>query len=154
MKNSIFLLLIVISFSGLSQSTEQVEEKTMFYIFDETWHPNKSHFKTDASPNYLEVSGNEAVICNRSRKESFFMEGEVQDFEQFIDKDQKTTRFFIRGKNRSLGKIISIEVIEKNSGEIIVHVFQKLGKYDKYFSAHNAKSDEKEAIKAYWDDQR
>lgn len=156
MKNSILLLLIFASFSVLSQSETPVDststsDLSMFFILDRAWSPNSpKRFNTDSSPNYIQIFNTEAVICARSRNQSIFMEGEINSFEQISEIEQTTTKFYIRGRNRSAGKLVSVEIIETIDEEITIHVFQKLGSYDKLFSAHPASQEEINQIAEYW----
>jgi hypothetical protein len=135
----------------MSDSTLTIDSVSKLYILDETWTPdNAMRFSTDDSPNYIQMEGAHAVVCSRSRKSSLFIEGEIDGLEINEETEVKKTTFFVRGRERSIGKLVSVEIIENSSGEIIIHVFQKLGKYDTYFSAHSSSDIEKDQIVEYW----
>ncbi len=147
------LLLSQSYFSQIHQTDSTLSKgvQSAFFILDETWAPNNPlRFKTDETPNYIQLEGMKAVICSRTRRSDLFIEGEIDAYSITEEEGQKITRFFIRGKERSNGKVVSIEIFEKESGEILIHVFQKLGSYDTYFSAHVASTSEKKEIDEYW----
>lgn len=160
MKNSILLLLLFASFCAFSQTplpkdSLQTNDLAFFYILDRTWSPNSPQlFDTDNSPNYVQVFNTEAVICARSRNHRIFIEGEVNDLKEIKEIDQTITRFYVRGRNRSAGGIVNVEIIETIDDEVTIHIFQKLGSYDKFFSAHRASDEEISEIRDYWAEQQ
>ena len=66
-------------------------------------------------------------------------------------KGAEVTSFFVRGKERSIGMLMSFEIIKSPTGELVVHYYKKTGGTDVYFNAHEATQTEIEAIKKHWE---
>lgn len=153
---SIFILTtVLITLSSFAQTNSTISQDSIsaFYILDETWRPNSAkRFETDNSPNYLQVQDGYAIICSRSRNNSLFIEGEVDGLEVTQEGRDKVISFYIRGRNWAVGKLLSVEIIKKETGETVIHVYRKLGTYDTYYSAHPAFKSEKNEILKYWNE--
>lgn len=108
-------------------------------------------FPVDESPNFLQVDGEEALLSGRFRGNTFYLLGAVDGFKESVDrKGADITSFFVRGRERSIGMLMSFEIIKSPTGEVVVHYYKKMGGTDVYFNAHAATLEEIEAIKKYW----
>lgn len=146
------ILFCVHSIHAQSDTTQINDSISGFYILDEVWSPGKSQrYKTDESPNYIQIEEGAAVVCSRFRGKSIFIEGKVNEAKLVHRAGEVITSFFIRGDVWSIGKIMSVQITEKKNGDIIILLYQKLGMGEAYFSAHKATKEEINAIKNYWD---
>jgi hypothetical protein len=153
----LFIQLISISLLGQNPS-DHIESKknnqlSKFYILEEVWAPNSpKRWKTNDTPSFLQIEGQEAALHSRWRDHHRFVFGEIDGLDISDQEQGKGFDFFIRGREWSIGKLINIEIMERDNGEIIIHVFRKLGgsNGEIYFSARHASSKEKKNIIDYW----
>jgi len=136
-----------------SDTTNQNITISKFYILDEVWTPNsQQRWKTDDTPNFLQIQGKEAVLSSRWRNNSRFIFGEIDGLNIDSEGPNQTIKFYIRGREWSIGRIASIEIVEENSGTAIIHVYNKLGggKSEIFYTAHKASIDEINLVRDYW----
>lgn len=148
---TLFTLLSVwtLSVAGYAQQTESRE---MFYILDSYYFPNRPHVPIyDNSPNYFQMSGDEAIITGRIRNSAFTHQGEVLDYAV----TDSVTSFYVLGNQFSIGRIASFEIFPEEGDNVRIHLFNKASnKVDMYFYAHPASEEEIEKIRSYWAGER
>ena len=123
-----------------------------FYIFESTWGASMHSrvYTVDDSPNYLQLEGTRAVIVSRARERFTFLEGEIDGFYIEEEEGEEIIRFYVRGRDRSIGRIASFEIRELEGGKFEIHYFNKFGRFDWYYLAHRATQEEIQAIIDYW----
>lgn len=152
----IILLPLYCCFFSFSQdvkidSVKNEQKISKLYILDETWDSNSpKRFKMDNLPNYIQIEGNQGVLISRSRSTCSFLEGEIDGLKVTTENGMNIIRFFIRGRSRSIGKIASFEIYEKQDNNYEIHYYNKLGDWDVYYSSHEASPEEKKKIIQYW----
>jgi len=155
MKRIILMLSLIIVNYGFSQAEDSIKtlktELNVFYILDVYWTPpHTKEFKTDNSPNYIQVNNNVVMITGRIRNNEFYFHGKIQDIKHNVTDDgTRITSFYAIGKELSNGKMASFQLIEKTNGELIVNYFSKY-KTNNFFKSHHASQIEIEEIKSYW----
>lgn len=158
MKTITLITLLVLSNITFSQNNNvdslQTDSLELFYILDSYWSPpNTKTQETDDSPNYFQVSNGIGLITGRIKNSEFYFYGEVKNLIISIDEEgNKITSFYLLGKERSVGKIASFEIIEKSNGEIVLNYYSKYRTKDNLFYVHIATSQEITDIKNYWKD--
>lgn len=129
---------------------DDVDSVYRFYVLEETWTPNNSkRFSVDDSPNYLIISEGMSTLDGRVRGTPFYFTGKIDGYKFKVKDSGNELVFYVRGREFSMGQLASFEIIEISDTEITIHVFQKMGDLDRYFSAHIASEEEVAAILKY-----
>jgi len=155
MKNLLIITLLLLTSITFGQENNLTKTSDnpfeLFYILDSYWiPPHIKEYKTDNSPNYIQVSNGMVLITGRLRGKELYFHGKIQDIKVTTDSlGSKTTSFYAMGKERSVGKMASFELIEKSNGDLIVNYFSKYKK-NNFFNSHKATLKEIDKIKAYW----
>lgn len=152
---SILILFCIGSSFAQDSIPDSIKSNTLssFYILEDIRSTSGPKvFATDESPNYLQVQNNEvALLSGRFRANSFYLLGVIDGWKETIDrKGNAITSFFVRGRERSIGELMSFEIITDKDGDVVIHYFKKTGGTDVYFNAHLANIKEIETIKKYW----
>ena len=152
MKNIlIILILLFFNYDVFSQQIKSDTTLSEIYIFENLKDLcNYRVYFPDDSPNYLQISGNQGAIVSRTRDRKTFLEGKIKDLKISTENGKQVIRFYISGRNRSLGKTASFEIFEITDSTYKIHYYNNLSCWDWYYSAHSATNKEKNQIIEYW----
>lgn len=148
MKHLLLLLLtlnLTLSFSQPKIGKENIKTSTI-YILDETWQPRgATHWETDGDLNYVQVvSQDYFVLSSRTRGKFEYYEGEI---ESWTETDSKI-HFWVRGRAGS-GATIAFDIVFLEGDKIEMHMYNTLGRYDRYYGAHIASKEEVKKLLEY-----
>lgn len=141
MKTIIGLLLILFISPLLVQAQEEIDTNIVFeciYVLDETWTTTDvRHYKTDQKPNVFTISDNVLYFQSRIRENNDGQLTELKELTVDYKDSVKTITFY--GKNLYRGKSRLSGIIEEYSdGSVKIHLFTKLGSYERFYLAHKA----------------
>jgi hypothetical protein len=134
---------------GLTQTKPEPQntKTSTVYILDESWQPREApHWETDGNTNYVQIVSKEYfVLSSRTRGKIEYYEGEIQSWVETPTK----IHFWVRGRAGS-GATIAFDIKFIEDGYIEMHMYNTLGKYDKYYSAHVASKEEMKVLLDYY----
>ncbi len=141
MKHLLLLLLtlnLTLSFSQPKIGKENIKTSTV-YMLDETWQPRgATHWKTDGDLNYIQIVSEEYfVLSSRTRGKFEYYEGEIESW----TKTGSRVHFWVRGRAGQTATL-SFDIDFLEDGEIQIHMYNTLGRYDRYYGAHIASKEE------------
>ncbi len=145
MKHLLFLLFTLSLTLGFTQNklAPKITKTSTVYILDETWQPREApHWETDGDLNYVQIVSEEYfVLSSRTRGKFEYYEGEI---ESWTETDSKI-HFWVRGRAGS-GATIAFDIVFLEGDKIEMHMYNTLGRYDKYYGAHVASKEEMKAL--------
>ena len=149
MKHLILLFLLFNLTIGLTQIKPEPQNTKIstVYILDESWAPRgATHWPTNGDVNYVQVVSEEYfVLSSRTREETEYYEGEIQSWVE----TPSSIHFWVRGRGgRTATLSFDIKFLENSNVEM--HIYNTLGKYDKYYSAHIASKEEMKVLLDYY----
>tara|TARA_R110000751_G_scaffold303580_1_gene418419 strand:+ start:214 stop:669 length:456 start_codon:yes stop_codon:yes gene_type:complete len=149
MKYLILLLLIFNLTLGFTQHKPQPEitKTSTIYILDETWKPRgATHWNTDGEVNYIHIISEEYfVLSSRTRGETEYYEGDIQSWVETAS----TIHFWVRGRSGRTATL-SFDIKFQENSNVEMHMYNTLGKYDTYYSAHIASKEEMQVLLEYY----
>jgi hypothetical protein len=155
MKYALFLISFIFCIAVTGQimlsNEEPVDNFSRLYILDTTWTAeNNKRFPIIQYPNFF-------YIYKGRVRYSSWIRGKIDGYtselgELIITSDDKNIyingfglRLYSTQKSR-----LSIELIENKSGSVKIHVYTKLGDFDRYFVGHIASDEEVKTTTADW----
>lgn len=150
MKTIIGLLLLLSA--PLAYSQEKIDTSNVFeciYVLDETWTPtNVKHYKTDQMPNVFSISDNVLYWQSRIRENN---DGHMTELEELIvDSSDSVITITFYGKRLYRGKSrLSGTIEEHQNGTVKIHLFTKLGSYERHYTGHKASESEIQEMKDF-----
>jgi hypothetical protein len=96
---------------------------------------------------YFHVMEDMAIFHVNARGTNFYIYGQVEDYKRIMKGDQVIeTSFFIRGREESMGSLVSFELKEWPDGETQIHFFKKMDNLDLIFDAMKVPTDDVKAL--------
>ncbi|MCC5924200.1 MAG: hypothetical protein JJT77_10465 [Crocinitomicaceae bacterium] len=96
---------------------------------------------------YFHIMDDMAIFHVNARGTNFYIYGQVDDFKRVMKGDQIIeSSFFIRGREESMGSLVSFELKEWPDGDVQIHFFKKMDNLDLIFDAVRVPSDEIKAL--------
>jgi hypothetical protein len=155
---SLITILIILSNFGYAQkfkvnsdtlNSDTLEDRKIvrFYILDSIYFPGYSRvLPTDPHlegvNNYLQLYDGFAIISTQIRGRQFYHVGEIDGY--VIDGNYEA--FYTRGVNYSANQMYNFEIFPFENGKGIIHLYRKIGNFERYFHAHVATQEEVERL--------
>ena len=137
MKHLLLLLLtlnLTFSFSQPKIGKEIVNTSTI-YTIDESWEPKgATRFKADET-SYIHISNGYFVISERTRGKTLYLEGDIADL---VETTKGGIHFWIKVRGHAT-VVCDINPLDEG---VDIHIYNTVGRYDKYYSGHLATKEE------------
>ena len=137
MKHLLLLLLtlnLTLSFSQPKIGKEIVNTSTI-YTIDDSWEPKgATKFKADET-SYIHISNGYFVISERTRGKTLYLEGDIADL---VETTKGCIHFWIKVRGHAT---IVCDINPSDEG-VNIHIYNTVGRYDKYYSGHLATKEE------------
>lgn len=128
----------------------QSQKTSTVYIVEESWKPRQADRWNAEQPSYVQiVAGEYFVLSVNVRGKLDYFEGDITTW----IKNTSKTHFYVKGSMGS--EILSFDIIPiydietKELTHVNLHMYHMLGRYDKYYSARIATTEELKELLNY-----
>lgn len=147
----LFALSVTFADAQVKPKVTQPQKTSTVYIVEESWKPRQADRWNAEQPSYVQiVAGEYFVLSVNTRGKIDYFEGDISTW---IENPSKT-HFYVKGSMGS--EILSFDIIPsvydietKELTHVNLHMYHMLGRYDKYYSARIATTEELKELLNY-----
>lgn len=146
--------LLVLIFPLFVQAQEEVDTNIVFecyYILDETWtSSNFRHYKLDQKPNVFKIKNNVLYFQSIIRGKGVGHGTSLKELK--VATEDSVTIITFEGKRIYRDhSSLSGTIKEHKNGMVKIHIYTKLGSFERYYIAHKASESEIQEIKDFYE---